>query len=659
MGTGADYWQHAIHANPHIMTAVFLAINLCLLLRWQATEDDRYLLAFSLSAGLGVTHHPLTVFGFPAYTIFILLVRPRLLLDWRMLLKMVGLAALGLSLYLYYPIRSSMEPLVGPHTMNTLDGFLDHVLGRGLTESLPYFSLAEQPIRVLVFASIARLQYSGFVLLMAVVGLVALLGGDQKQKNGAALFLLAFAGNYAFVMSLKQQDIMAYILGPLVIVGLFSGVGFAWVMGRIRPFHMYAQPALLALVAVAGAWQVLGRVPDISLRDFDEGDRHITAVFNQFAGQSDSVVLLNNWEFMTPLWYTELVDERWPDETEVRPQFVSAAEPWLPSVFNYLPGGPVYLNSYRREIVDAGFRLRPRGAFYQVVEPADETIPPELTLLEMSGEGIELVGYELPQRAVTAGDFVALTVAMRVPEVTADYFVPVVQVGDIEFPFTTDTHLISPVWEANEVVVERFDFALPHGLAAGEYPILLRVQNLSQNSDVGVLAELGVLTVAAHGDAPVTDALLANFRQRVGLRSAAVWDGVRRRSAPWGNEEPIYARRGDVLTVIPEWEALAKAEESYTVFVHLIDPSNQLYLALDYTPLGGATPTHLWFPKWLPGQAMRDPYRMVIPEGIAPGRYFIEVGLYEMTSGRRLHMHDGGGNIVGDRYILGAVVVEE
>jgi hypothetical protein len=56
---------------------------------------------------------------------------------------------------------------------------------------------------------------------------------------------------------------------------------------------------------------------------------------------------------------------------------------------------------------------------------------------------------------------------------------------------------------------------------------------------------------------------------------------------------------------------------------------------------------------------MLDPYRIEIPEEIQPGTYLIEVGLYEMTSGRRLHMSDLEGNLIGDRYILGPVVVEE
>jgi hypothetical protein len=54
---------------------------------------------------------------------------------------------------------------------------------------------------------------------------------------------------------------------------------------------------------------------------------------------------------------------------------------------------------------------------------------------------------------------------------------------------------------------------------------------------------------------------------------------------------------------------------------------------------------------------MLDPYRLTIPTDIAPGTYYIEVGLYEMVSGRRLHMADEAGNLIGDRLILGPVVV--
>ena len=81
-------------------------------------------------------------------------------------------------------------------------------------------------------------------------------------------------------------------------------------------------------------------------------------------------------------------------------------------------------------------------------------------------------------------------------------------------------------------------------------------------------------------------------------------------------------------------------------------------MALDYTPLGGAAPTHLWIPKWLPGQRYVDPYQLTIPQDLAPGNYLVEVGLYEMVGERRLHISEEAGDLVGDRYILGRVTVD-
>jgi hypothetical protein len=340
----------------------------------------------------------------------------------------------------------------------------------------------------------------------------------------------------------------------------------------------------------------------------------------------------------------------------VRPVLVSTARPWLESVFDTLPGGPVYLSNYRREIVDAGFRLRPDGPFYQVVEPGETSLAAGLTPITGVGGAVELAAYDLPRRDVTAGDFVPLTLALRAPAGTADYYVPVVRVGELTFPFTTDSHLTSPQWQPGEVIVERFDFALPHDLPGGVYPISVALKNLSADT-TGPEIPLGEVTVTGQ-EAPLDySRLLANFRQRVGLVAATARVGGQRRSAVWA--EPLPARPGDTVHLRLRWQSLAPAEESYTVFVHLIDAASRPLLALDYTPLGGSAPTHLWIPKWLPGQRLTDPYRLVLPADLPPGEYYIEVGLYEMVGQRRLHMADAAGNLIGDRLILGPVQVSE
>jgi hypothetical protein len=689
VATATDWWQHAIHANPHIVTATFLAANLFLLTKWWAgdkasgNQSSKWLLVFSFSAGLGITHHPLTVFSFLAYGLFILLVRSNIWREWRTLVKMLASFLLGLLVWLYLPLRSAMEPVFGPNNLNTLNGFLDHVLARGISEGLPFFTLADQLDRATVFWSLLRLQYALPVIFLALVALIWLAWdpahhpsverSEVARSYGAPLrplaflFGLSFLANYLFVINLQAQDVMAYLLGIFLLVGLLAGIGL-WalidLLARRIKFDKKALALLLgALFLLGPILQMVRNTNRISLAGYQEGSEYVESVFELFSGQAEDAILLNDWEHMTPLWYERYVQSRWPDPEQVTPVLVATERPWLESVFYYLPSYPVYLSGYRSEIVGAGFRLRPRGELYQVVQPGDSSIPPELTEIDpVSAAGIEILAYQLPQEIVNAGDFIPLTMAMRTQENTEDFLVPIVYLGEgdnrIRYEFTTDNHLTTPLWQPGEVIIERFDFALPHDIPTGTYPLFVELRNLSSMEDIGLKLKLSDLEVQGQKRPVNTKGLLANYRQQVGLAGAKVREGLfNRRSAPW--EEPIQAKPGDTIHLSLDWLSLAPADESYTVFVHLIDGANRPLAALDYTPLGGSTPTHLWIPKWLPGQQMKDPYRLELPEDIQPGRYFIEVGLYEMTGKRRLHISDGEGNLIGDRYILGAIEIQE
>ena len=693
VATATDLWQHAIHANPHIITAAFLSVNLFFLTKWwsgqrhedleQRNRSTRWLYIFSFSAGLGLTHHPLTVFSFPAYATFILLVRPRIWREWRTWLKMLASAALGLAVWLYFPIRSPMEPEFGPSNMNTLDGFLDHVLARGISESIPFFGIRDQADRGLVFWTLLRLQYSLTTIFLSIVGLIWLIvdsnGGKNQEETSRAIFgprlrslgvllILTFLVNYLFVMNLRQQDIMAYLLGVFLLVGLLAGFGLLGTVDLLKSRSLIETrvvvPLFIVVFLLGPILQIIRNGPHISLKIVDAAEIYKEEVFSWFQDQDDDAVLLNDWEHMTPLWYSQFVEERWPDSAEVTPRLVSTDRPWLESVYDHLPGGPVYLSGYRPEIAAAGFRLRPRGLFYEVVEPGDSSLPPELIRIpaDTSGDAVEFVAYQLPLSDIAPGDFIPFTLAMRTAEETADFYTPVIYLGDgasqVELEFTTDSHLVTPNWEPGEVIIERFDFVLPPGFESGPAPINLAMRNLSKNGQTGPRIALGEINVTGN-DRPLDPGnLLANFRHRVGLFSARARAGITdRRSAPW--DKPLEVSAGDSIHLTLNWQSLAPAEESYTIFVHLIDKSNRPLVTLDYTPLGGSTPTHLWIPKWLPGQKMLDPYRLEIPPDLPPGEYLIEVGLYEMTSGRRLHISDPAGNLDGDRYILGPVLVEE
>jgi hypothetical protein len=74
--------------------------------------------------------------------------------------------------------------------------------------------------------------------------------------------------------------------------------------------------------------------------------------------------------------------------------------------------------------------------------------------------------------------------------------------------------------------------------------------------------------------------------------------------------------------------------------------------------MGGAFPTFLWIPRWIEGQRLSDPYKLTVPLDAPPGDYWLEVGMYGMTSLRRAQHFDQAGNLAGDRYILGPVRIQ-
>ena len=115
---------------------------------------------------------------------------------------------------------------------------------------------------------------------------------------------------------------------------------------------------------------------------------------------------------------------------------------------------------------------------------------------------------------------------------------------------------------------------------------------------------------------------------------------------------------GETIEVWLNWLAQQQVDESYTIFVHLIDGSNRLIAQRDYTPMGGAFPTQLWIPKWIAGQSVNDPYQIKVPDDLPPGEYFIETGMYGMTSQRRVPIIGRDGSLAGDRAILFKVKVQ-
>jgi hypothetical protein len=62
---------------------------------------------------------------------------------------------------------------------------------------------------------------------------------------------------------------------------------------------------------------------------------------------------------------------------------------------------------------------------------------------------------------------------------------------------------------------------------------------------------------------------------------------------------------------------------------------------------------------WQPDIRYPDPWTLDLPSDLAPGRYRVEIGLYELASGDRLPMAEGPGRLEGDALILDYLTIPD
>ncbi len=663
LASGLDLWEHSIHANAHVLTALLAILSLFFLTRWQRTGHDRWLLAFALVAGVSPVQHPLLVFAFPAYALFILTVRPQIWREWPTLLKVAAVGMIGLSTYLYYPLRCAIgaPPAPGPDDMNTWDGFVRVVTAQGLRGNLLGFSWREILQRLWDVRVPLGLQYTLPSLALAGLGLVRLWG----RRWHAALLLTAYVACIVLVTVNVLQDEMAYLLGPMAVVGVGVGVGadlvLQWSEAHFR--RKWISTGLIGLLYLLPLHAATLNHVRMDLSDFRDADAWLSRMEARFVGRGDKAALLTEWERMTTVYYYAAVEGRTWDEADLRfvPISAGTATPFLDAVEINLPHGPVYLTTYRPEVL-ARYRLLPDGELWQAVASWPRILPPGVNPTQVVAEGgFEIVGWRLGSDQARPGDVLVLDLYMRIPEATRRYYLPWVQLGETHYRFTTDSRFNTPRWQAGEIVGERFELPIPWLISSGQHTLQVGVQLLGSDGrdlelqDGGTLHPLTTVMVTDGWRPPARklERALGNLHGEILLRSARV--NGRRVPSP----APLPLRPGRDLRVVLEWEALRPVEENYTVFVQLLDAALRVRAQRDTPPLGGSAPTWLWFPRWRRYIRITDTYILHPPPDLPPGTYPLVIGMYGFATRKRVQVVSPNGDVEGDWITLAHMQVRQ
>ena len=317
---GNIFWSQAVIAEVYTLNALFVASVVLVLLLWRNTRGDHYLLVAALLMGLSLTNHVTSGLLLPTAALFVWTVDRRKLLDWRLVLGGAGIFVLGLTPYLYLPVRALIGPPVYEADPSSFAGFFELVTGQEFGIRLWTFGWDEFLTRLVSLWGYLLEEFHPGLLLVAVVGVVTML---LRDRAGALLLGIPLLGWLVYAVGYDIFDYFIYFIPPYLMLALFVAVGAATLLEGAERL-VTGTPSLLQtatpiLVSVALLYLAVADVrEDYSLEDRSRdltGRRIVEAVAEK---TEPSATVLHH---RSPLPYMILVEERRPDLTLVSPWY--------------------------------------------------------------------------------------------------------------------------------------------------------------------------------------------------------------------------------------------------------------------------------------------------------------------------------------------------
>jgi Tfp pilus assembly protein PilF len=217
------HWSQAVQSEVYTLHVFLVTALLLVMVRWRYSSDGRWAYLWAFLWGLALAHHTSAVFlGAPG--IYLLAVRWRAVGMKGRLPGMILLFLVGISVYLYLPLRSLQDPFHDWGNPETLGRLYEHITAR---QYQGYFLLddplaAMQNLRPYLVS--LKDQWGWIPLILGTAGAVA------QFRFGRVLFplfLLAFLGNVCLAVFYQIPDIEAYYLPSFVIFSLWIGLCLA------------------------------------------------------------------------------------------------------------------------------------------------------------------------------------------------------------------------------------------------------------------------------------------------------------------------------------------------------------------------------------------------------------------------------------------------
>lgn len=309
-------WQYAICAEVFALDNLCVALLLLCAVSLAETRDVRWLVAGAFVSGLGIADHQTVVFTVVPLAAMSLWSERAKLRDPRLVARLGGAFALGLTPYLYLPVAAARHASITWGRADTWAGFWTHVT-RG---EYGTFQLAPSGIAapsdgwqtVGAFAADAFAQLGVWGLGLAALGLVvASRRAERRMLVATSVAVLLSVGVFAWLGNLPVTDglhrgiVARFWQQPEVYLCAWCGLAVGALESRVPRWATTVFVAGLALVPMGVRWGAM--------------DRHTSTLVRSYgveilrAAPPGSLLLTKGDLITSPMRYLQAVEGLRPD----------------------------------------------------------------------------------------------------------------------------------------------------------------------------------------------------------------------------------------------------------------------------------------------------------------------------------------------------------
>jgi len=227
LGLSRTFWAQAIIAEVYSLNALLVALLILFVTLYSRTRERKWLWATGLALGLGLSNHFSVLLFVPGALFLILKSRHPQPATY---LGAVAFFLLGLSPYLYLPLRSAQHPPLAWGAPHTWSGFCWTVSARIYGEYLLGLPLAYLPARITSWLDMLHQQFTWMGLALGLVGVWDLW---EENREWLVFSLTSFGAVVIYSLTYNTTDSYVYLIPSYVLFAVWMARGASYLLREV------------------------------------------------------------------------------------------------------------------------------------------------------------------------------------------------------------------------------------------------------------------------------------------------------------------------------------------------------------------------------------------------------------------------------------------